>query len=109
MDLLHLYRKPALFETKKKNLLSFVRQSVSQDVKDIETEYCFNIETTAPLTAEEINILSWLLAETFEPENFDKKSFLADSYQSKDVIARSVATKQSKVRLPRLRLAMTIP
>ncbi|MDP3111749.1 MAG: phosphoribosylformylglycinamidine synthase [Thermodesulfovibrionales bacterium] len=76
MDLLHLYRKPALFETKKKNLLSFVRQSVSQDVKDIETEYCFNIETTAPLTAEEINILSWLLAETFEPENFSSGSFL---------------------------------
>ncbi|MFA5847196.1 MAG: phosphoribosylformylglycinamidine synthase [Thermodesulfovibrionales bacterium] len=76
MDLLHLYRKPALFVTKKKNLLSVVRKSVSQNVKDIETEYCFNIETTAPLTAEEINILSWLLAETFEPENFSEESFL---------------------------------
>ena len=76
MNLLHLYRKPALFVTKKKNLISFVRKSVAQDIKDIETEYCFNIETTSPLTDGELKILNWLLAETFEPENFSSESFL---------------------------------
>ena len=75
MDLLHFYRRPALSETKKKNLLSVVRQCVLPDINDIETEHCFNIETTAPLTAGEINILRWLLAETFEPENFSSESF----------------------------------
>ncbi len=39
-------------------------------------ECCFNIETSAPLTAEELEILRWLLAETFEPESFGEKSFL---------------------------------
>ena len=76
MGLLHFYRKPALSETKKKSLLPIVRQGVSPDINDIETEHCFNIEATAPLTTEELNILRWLLAETFEPENFSSESFL---------------------------------
>lgn len=42
-------------------------------------EYCFNIETSAPLTAEELQTLRWLLAETFEPENFGEKSLLTSS------------------------------
>ena len=39
-------------------------------------EYCFNVETSAPLTARELKTLRWLLAETFEPENFGGKSLL---------------------------------
>ncbi len=39
-------------------------------------EYCFNIETSAPLTVKELKTLRWLLAETFEPEYFGDKSFL---------------------------------
>jgi len=39
-------------------------------------EYCFNVETSAPLTAQELKTLRWLLAETFEPEYFGDKSFL---------------------------------
>ena len=39
-------------------------------------EYCFNVETSAPLTAEELGILRWLLAETFEIEWFGEKTFL---------------------------------
>jgi phosphoribosylformylglycinamidine synthase len=81
MSLLHFYRKPAISENKKKILLSTVRQCISPDINNIETEYCFNIEATSPLTDGELNILKWLLSETFEPENFSKKSFLADSYQ----------------------------
>ncbi|MDP3259728.1 MAG: phosphoribosylformylglycinamidine synthase, partial [Thermodesulfovibrionales bacterium] len=76
MGLLHFYRKPALSETKKKNLLPILRQCVSSDINDIETEHCFNIEASAPLTNEELHILRWLLAETFEPENFSSESFL---------------------------------
>ncbi|MFC1987461.1 phosphoribosylformylglycinamidine synthase [Chloroflexota bacterium] len=39
-------------------------------------EYCFNIETSSPLSAEELEMLRWLLAETFEAENLGEKSFL---------------------------------
>jgi phosphoribosylformylglycinamidine synthase len=76
MSLLHLYRRPALSEAKKNELLSVSRQKVSPDIADIETEYCFNIETTDSLAEEDANILRWLLAETFEPVNISDKSFL---------------------------------
>jgi phosphoribosylformylglycinamidine synthase len=76
MSLLHFYRKPALSAVKKDELLYLAKEGVSADIEDIETEFCFNIETRAPLNVEELNILRWLLAETFEPENFSDNSFL---------------------------------
>ncbi len=41
-------------------------------------EYCFYIETAGKLTNNELHTLEWLLAETFEPENFSKASMLKD-------------------------------
>jgi phosphoribosylformylglycinamidine synthase len=76
MSLLHLYRKPALSLEKKNELLLAAQQKVSLEIKDIETEYCFNIETSELLTPEEFEILRWLLSETFEPEKFSNESFL---------------------------------
>ncbi|MBM3182571.1 MAG: phosphoribosylformylglycinamidine synthase [Chloroflexi bacterium] len=46
-------------------------------------EYCFNVETSASLTSKELKILQWLLAETFEIENFAEKSFFNSD---KDVV-----------------------
>jgi len=76
MSLIHFYRQPALSPAQKKELLSVVQQKISPSVKDIETEYCFNIEIKEFLTQEESDMLRWLLSETFEPENFSDKSFL---------------------------------
>ena len=92
MGLLHFYRIPALSPAKKSALLSVASQKLSAQIRDIETEYCFNIEAADPLTDEESGILRWLLAETFEPENFSDKSFLV---KNNGVIARSEMTKQS--------------
>jgi len=46
-----------------------------------DLEYCFNIEISAPLTPKELATLQWLLAETFEPENFSHSSLLDDKQQ----------------------------
>ncbi|MDH5203590.1 MAG: phosphoribosylformylglycinamidine synthase, partial [Nitrospirota bacterium] len=78
--LLHLYRRPALSLAKKSELLSIAQQKVSPEIKDIETEYCFNIETVDSLTDEELTILRWLLAETFDPEKFSGESFLNNTH-----------------------------
>lgn len=77
--LIHMFRTPALSEYKKNVLLKEVRERISPDIMDVETEFCFNIETSAPLTDAELNKLKWLLAETFEPDNFSDTSFLTDS------------------------------
>ncbi len=39
-------------------------------------EYCFYVETGSELMSWEMDILKWLLAETFEPEKFSDGSFL---------------------------------
>ncbi len=79
--LFHLYRTPALSPYRRNVLLNTVKESISPDIADIETEFCFNIETSGPLTERELKVLRWLLAETFEPDNFSDKSFLAgDGY-----------------------------
>ncbi len=39
-------------------------------------ENCFYVEASAPLLAQEKTILSWLLAETFEPEKLSSQTFL---------------------------------
>ena len=76
MGLLHLFRMPVLSEAKKNELLSAVQQKISPEIRDLHTEYCFNIEALKPLTPSELKILKWLLAETFAPENFSDKSFI---------------------------------
>jgi len=76
MALMHFYRAPALSGARKNELLSLVRQTISSEVNDIETEYCFNIEAAGTLDKDEMVILRWLLSETFEPGNFSEKSFL---------------------------------
>lgn len=78
MILLHFYRKPALTKAKTNELLTIAKQKISSDIEHIETEYCFNVEASSQLTEYELEILRWLLAETFEPENFGNKSFLTN-------------------------------
>lgn len=77
MTLLHFYRTPALSDTTEDSLLSFVRKNVSPHIKGIQTEYCFNIETSGPMGEAELDKLRWLLAETFEPDRLASEGFLA--------------------------------
>ncbi|MCH8143864.1 MAG: phosphoribosylformylglycinamidine synthase [Gemmatimonadetes bacterium] len=62
---------------RRKALLHTTRQCVSSDIEDIETEFCFNVDTAGELTAEEFSVLGWLLCETFEPAQFGRETFLA--------------------------------
>jgi phosphoribosylformylglycinamidine synthase len=71
-----MYRKPALSDYKKNVFLNALREKFAADIADIETEYCFNIDASEPLTEREFEILKWLLSETFKQENFSSESFL---------------------------------
>ena len=85
MSLLHFYRTPALSEAKKKALVWTVQQKISPEIENIYTEFCFYIEITdplEPLAQKDLNILKWLLAETFEPENFSHESLITRNASS---------------------------
>jgi phosphoribosylformylglycinamidine synthase len=76
--LTYRYKRPALPEPKRNILLSAARMNVSGAIEDIRTEFCFYIESKTALSADESDLLRWLLSETFEPGNFSDSSFLAD-------------------------------
>ncbi len=82
MVLFHLFRTPALSPFQTAALLDTVKQHVSGDVREIITEFCFNIAATDLLSEDESRLLRWLLAETFEPEQFSDASFLPRSLSS---------------------------
>ena len=86
MKLLPLYRTPAISPFRKNELLSLFQEKVSPAIDDIETEFCFYVESTSALRKDEFSILRWILAETFEPENFSKKSFFAGIPSSRGII-----------------------
>jgi phosphoribosylformylglycinamidine synthase len=77
MVLVHYYRTPALSVYQTSGLLAQAQRSVSPAIHGIATEFCFNVASTSRLTKDELRLLRWLLAETFEPEQFSDTSFLA--------------------------------
>jgi phosphoribosylformylglycinamidine synthase len=76
--LIYRYKRPAVSGARKNELLSAMKKNVSEGILDVQTEHCFYIGAKEPLAAPELEILRWLIAETFEPDKFSEKSFLAD-------------------------------
>ena len=78
MSIIHYFRTPALSSAKESDLLSALRHEISSKIENIKTEFCFNIEASEPLTADELKTLGWLLSETFEPGHYSDRSLLLD-------------------------------
>ncbi len=74
--LIHLYRKPALNEYEILSLIRRITHKISAEILNIKTEFCFNIELEGSLDDRQMNVLTWLLAETFEPQGLSENSFL---------------------------------
>ncbi len=77
MNLVHLYRTPALSDAEARALREEARAHVSETIEALATETCFNVLTEAALTEEEERVLRWLLNETFAPDRFAGHSLLA--------------------------------
>lgn len=76
--LFHFYRTPALSPARKKRLLNLLRESVFPQIKGLETEFCYNVQTQEALSEREIELLTWLLGETFEVNQFGLDSFFPE-------------------------------
>ena len=76
MSILHLYRTPGVTDFVKEKLLN---KTKNLGITEIQTEFCFNVDTEGKeLTQDQLKVLCWLLAETFEQENFSHSSFLKE-------------------------------
>ena len=76
MGMLHLYRWPALSPGQSAALIDSLARA-GHKVTGIKAEYCFNCWCTGLLDSAEQERLTWLLSETFEPQQFSAKSFLS--------------------------------
>jgi len=76
LPLIYRYKTPAVSEAKKQDLLASAKKIVSASIKNIESEFCFYIDASTPLTADESELLRWLLSETFEPGPVCRGKFL---------------------------------
>ncbi|MFA6097864.1 MAG: phosphoribosylformylglycinamidine synthase [Candidatus Paceibacterota bacterium] len=48
------------------------------DLKKMMTEWCFYVETKAPLSKKETGVLEYILGATYEPFNFSRESFVSE-------------------------------
>jgi len=78
MGLIHLYRAPVLHPSEANEVIRNANAITGGKIEGLETEFCFNIETTAHLSQRDMEVLRWLLSETFEPDNFSENSLLKD-------------------------------
>jgi len=76
MQLNRFYRSPGFSETHRNKILELAHRVVSPEVAAVGTEFCFYVEASAPPNPEELRVLGWLLAETFEQALFSSTSFL---------------------------------
>lgn len=76
MTIKRFFRTPGVSITKKTQVVKTAHGVLG--ISDVETEFCYNVETEqgSLLTPEQLQILAWLLSETFEQENFSTDSFL---------------------------------
>lgn len=75
-EVIHFYREPFLSENAVKELLKRVQEKVSPHIVTIKTEQCFNVALSSVLLDEKLEVLKWLLRETFEPDQLQAESSL---------------------------------
>jgi phosphoribosylformylglycinamidine synthase len=73
---IHYYRQPCLSEAQTEQLLQESKASIAKGFVSIATEFCYNVELTAPLTADDKQKLVFLMSETFEQDKFGEETFL---------------------------------
>ncbi|MCL7049507.1 hypothetical protein MKW94_018619 [Papaver nudicaule] len=79
---LHFFRIPLIQESANAELLKKVQTKVSREIVCLKTEQCFNIGINSELSSEKLEVLKWLLGETYEPDNLGTESFLENENQS---------------------------
>ena len=81
-SMIHFYRTPGGSVSQ---LLSKVQGLISK-ISDIQSEYCYNVESASELTQDDIAKLTWLFSETFEPKNFSRNSFFINNKEENSCV-----------------------
>ncbi|KDO69154.1 hypothetical protein CISIN_1g000572mg [Citrus sinensis] len=80
-EVVHFYRIPLLQDSAAAELLKSVQKKISNQIVGLKTEHCFNIGLDSRISTKKLEVLKWLLQETYEPENLGTESFLEKKKQ----------------------------
>lgn len=80
-EVIHFYRIPLLQDSAAAELLKSVQTKISNQIVGLKTEQCFNIGLDSRISTKKLEVLKWLLQETYEPENLGTESFLEKKKQ----------------------------
>ena len=101
-QVLQLYRIPGLSASQSESLLRKASKKLRGDLESIETELCFNVGLSAPLSQAEAETLAWLLRETFEPKQLRGDSWLSSNSSTETVVeVRKSSVSSIKATIPR--------
>jgi phosphoribosylformylglycinamidine synthase len=75
MTITRLYRTPGLSPIDKVVALRTAR-GLGLELDELPTEHCFYIESGGALDERQLEVVRWLLTETFEPDGFGRSSFV---------------------------------
>ena len=76
MTITRLYRTPGLSTVERRKAVTTAR-ALGLEIDAIDTEHCFYVASNGVLDEPRLEVLRWLLAETFEPGGFSDRSFFA--------------------------------
>ncbi|KAH7681325.1 phosphoribosylformylglycinamidine synthase protein [Dioscorea alata] len=85
VEIIHFYRCPLLQDSATAELLRRIQLKISSQIVGLKTEQCFNIGLSSELSSEKLEILKWLLKETYEPENLTTETFLDKEEINEDI------------------------
>jgi phosphoribosylformylglycinamidine synthase len=77
MPVLHLFRAPGLTPAHRRAVAEAAHTVLGHRLEAVDTEVCFNVALTRELGSDSLDVLRWLLAETFEPEGFGRATSFA--------------------------------
>ena len=76
MIITRFFRSPGLSTVEQRTALATAR-NLGLEIDTLATEHCFYVASDDGLDSRQLEILRWLLAETFEPGGFGDSSFLS--------------------------------
>ncbi len=79
MTLIRRFRTFSLAPATHDSLLESARRILGDEVADVGAEFCFYIDAARELGPEDLRILDWLLAETFEPDAYGDATSLDEA------------------------------
>ncbi|KAJ3658174.1 hypothetical protein Zmor_009931 [Zophobas morio] len=79
------YLQPGCTPAKKTEILLKLQQK-SPKLLTIETELCYHVETTSPLSEKEISLLKWVLQDPYHPDRLSREKHLSEENSSHVVV-----------------------